>query len=216
MKGLITKEFLYLRRQSKSVLLIFGIFVVFFFALSGAGDQRENLRESAAGIAVAVPVMLTIVLTINATAYDEQAKWDAYVLSLPVSRERIVAARYLSTALLSLTGGGVALLAGLFLLDGLTDPQGLLIIVAASFACPLLLCSILFPLFFRFGLQKARLAIAAIFLLPAAFGLLSNRVSLSFSGAQQALFWKLLPVLAVALVVISYLISCAVYRRKQV
>ena len=216
MKGLITKEFLYLRRQGKSVLLMLGFLVAVFLVMSGTGNQRENLREAAASIAVAVPVMLTIVLTVNATAYDEQAKWDAYVLSLPVSRDRIVAARYLSTALLSLAGGVVALLAGLFLLDGLADPQGLLIMVAASFACPLLLCSILFPLFFRFGLQKARLAIVLIFLLPTAIGLLSNRFGLLFSEAQQALFWKLLPVFAVAFVVVSYLISCAVYRRKQV
>lgn len=216
MKGLITKEFLYLRRQGKSLLLMFGVFVVFFFVLSGTGDQQENLHEAAAGFIVAVPVMLAIMLTINATAYDEQAKWDAYVLSLPVSRDRIVAARYLSAALLSLAGGVVALLASLLLPDGLSSPQGLLIMVAASFACPLLLCSILFPLFFRFGLQKARLAIAAIFLLPTAIGLLSNRFGLFFSEAQQALFWKLLPVFAVAFVVVSYLISCAVYRRKQV
>lgn len=216
MKGLITKEFLYLRRQGKSLLLMFGVFVVFFFVLSGTGDQQENLHEAAAGFIVAVPVMLAIMLTINATAYDEQAKWDAYVLSLPVSRDRIVAARYLSAALLSLAGGVVALLASLLLPDGLSSPQGLLIMVAASFACPLVICSILFPLFFRFGLQKARFAVAALFLLLFVAQFLIGRSGFSLSKAQQALVWQLTPVFALALVVVSYLISCAVYRRKQV
>lgn len=215
MKGLILKEFLYLRRQSKSMLIMFGFLIAMFMIMAKAGGQAENIREAAAGIIVAVPVMLTVMLTINATAYDEQANWDTYVLSLPVSRNRIVAARYLSAALLSLAGSAVALLAGLLLLSGQSDPQGLLIMVAASFACPLLLCSFLFPLFFRFGLQKARLVFAAIFLIPAFAGLLGKDADISLSGAQQALLWELLPVFALIFVVISFLISCAVYRRKQ-
>ncbi len=87
---------------------------------------------------------------------------------------------------------------------------------AASFAVPLLVCSILFPLCFRFGIQKARFAIAAIFLLPTAVGMIVKRFGFAPSAAQQALLWKLSPVVALAVAVISYLISCAVYRRKQV
>ena len=215
MKGLILKEFLYLRRQGKSVLIMFGFLIVMFLVMAEAGGKTGNIREAAAGIIVAVPVMLTVMLTINATAYDEQANWDTYVLSLPVSRNRVVASRYLSAALLSLAGSAVALLAGLLLLNGRSDPQGLLVMVSAAFACPLLLCSVLFPLFFRFGLQKARLAFAIIFLIPVFAGLLGKNADISVSGAQQVLLWELLPVFALIIVVVSFLISCAIYRRKE-
>ena len=216
MKGLMIKEFLCLRHQSRSLLLMFGILAAIFLIMFQAGGRGKALGEAAAVLLVAFPVMLTLVLAINSIGYDEQAKWDAYVLSLPVSRDRIVAARYLSVTLLSLAGAALAFLIGLLLPDLRSSPQGLLIMAAAAFACPLLICSVLLPLFFRFGIQKARFAIAAFFLLPMAVTEIAKRAGSAPSVAQQALLCGLAPAFALAAVVLSYLISCAVYRRKEV
>lgn len=215
MKGLMLKEFLYLRRQSKSLLLVLCFFLAFFLLMAGANGKENGLQEAVAGLMVALPVMLTILLTINATAFDERAHWDSYVLSLPVSRNRIVAARYLSAALLSLAGTVLSFLIGLPLLGGTLSAHDLILMVAASFAFPLFICSVLFPLFFRFGLQKARFAIVVIFLLPTAVELLAKRFGFAVSEGQAEFFCKLSPVLVLAMIVASYFISCAVYRRKQ-
>ena len=91
MTGLITKDFLVMRKMLRSYLLMIVVYTILayldFFDYSF--------------IITFVQVALSV-LPISAFAYDEQSKWDRYAMSLPLGRSRVVGARYLFVLLLTL------------------------------------------------------------------------------------------------------------------
>ena len=91
MTGLITKDFLVMRKMLRSYLLMIVVYTILayldFFDYSF--------------IITFVQVALSV-LPISAVAYDEQSKWDRYAMSLPLGRSRVVGARYLFVLLLTL------------------------------------------------------------------------------------------------------------------
>ena len=91
MTGLIWKDFMVSKRTVKAYLGI----MIFYAALTVMG------MFSVTFVTAFVSVML-IMLPISAFAYDEQAKWDRYAMSLPMGRSRVVGARYLFTLLIVL------------------------------------------------------------------------------------------------------------------
>ncbi|MCI8840806.1 MAG: ABC-2 transporter permease, partial [Oscillospiraceae bacterium] len=85
MTGLILKDLLILRKTLRSYLLILAIYV----AVAFAGYWSASFVGGFMMVMVAM-------LPMNVFAYDKQAKWDVYGLSLPVGRTKTVAARYLA------------------------------------------------------------------------------------------------------------------------
>ena len=84
MTGLILKDLLVMRKALKSYLMIMVLYAVLAYL--------DVLNYSF--IITFIQVML-MVLPLSAFAYDEQAKWDRYAMSLPLGRVRVVGARYL-------------------------------------------------------------------------------------------------------------------------
>jgi ABC-2 type transport system permease protein len=212
MSGLLVKEFLYVRRQAKVLLLMVAFFAVFFLLL----NPESRSVKSVTSALMSIMVMLTVILTINTFAYDELAKWDGYVLSLPIAKGRIVGAKYLFTVILSAAGALVTVLAGEAASGGHLKPEELVAACAGACASPLLLCSILLPMFYKFGLQKARVAFIAVFLIPMVAMPLIEKSGFSVSGAQWMLLLKLSPVILIAVVAASFLISCKIMEHKEV
>lgn len=154
MKGLILKDFINLKAQSKVMLALFG----FYFVLGVAGGNWEMLSF--------ILTLLTVMLPITSLAYDERSKWDRYALTLPISRQDLVFSKYF----LGLTFAGFTFALNLILRrfagaeafgDALTFSLGL-------FGVGLLILAILLPLNFKFGVEKSRLLMMVVFFLPVA------------------------------------------------
>ena len=75
MTGLILKDFLVMRKTLKTYTL----FLIFYAALAALGALPL------ATVTAMVQIIL-IMLPISAFSYDEFAKWDRYVLTLPLGR----------------------------------------------------------------------------------------------------------------------------------
>ena len=207
MKGLIRKDLLYLRQLGKVLGILFVFFVVQFFM---AG-------KDAGGLYAMVIVMLSSILAINLFSYDEQAKWDGYAASLPLSRDTIVLARYV---LVFLMAGSLSVL---LLLAAVVSGHGLSVETAAEigagFGAALLICGILMPLFYRFGTQMARLVTILIILIPSLVVSLWVQAKLPVPSVSEATMEKLIlsfPVFVVLLYVASYFISSSVFRKKEI
>lgn len=206
MKGLLIKDLLYLRQMGRVLVIILVIYGA-MFATAGA----TNLGSGAASIVV----MLTMILTINAFAYDEKSNWDGFGLSLPINRKRMVLEKYLLVLLVS---GSISLLllAACLATGKFTAEDG--VSIAAGFAMALLFPAVLIPLFYRFGTQSARLVIFLFVMIPVLFVVLWKRLNLPLPHITDAMVMQFLwlsPVLILALYVISFLISCAVYSKKE-
>ena len=99
MKGLLLKD-LYNLSSYKTSLLIMVIIV------GVIGFSQENFINL-------IPIMLTTMLgmmALSTFSYDEIAKSDKYVLSLPVSKKEMVKEKYLLTVLANLIGVTVSVL----------------------------------------------------------------------------------------------------------
>ncbi len=213
MTGLMIKDFLVLRKTLKSYLLIIGIYA----ALAALG--MFNISFVAAFISVMV-----MLLPISAFAYDEQAGWDRCAMSLPLGRRKVVTARYLFilvTALVSSAGGAaVSVILSITKSEDMTE---MLATIFTTVGLGLVVSAILLPLCYKLGAERARPYLYLVLFLPMVAIFLAFRmgvhVDASFldrmsPGAQIGSF-ALIPLAGLALVAVSWLISCRIVERKE-
>ena len=196
------KDLLYLKRTTKVLLLLLAFYLVLFMT---AGSE-----SAASGALSGIIVMLTLILSANAFAYDETAKWKTYELSLPVPRHRIVLARYLLTLAFSTALSLCSLLGEWIAYRGVLWESAAAVL--ASWSISLLFCAVLFPAMYKYGSQKARLVLIVFVMLPVLFLLLLSKANLPMPGGSAlTLIFRLLPLLAAAAYGASYGISCRIF-----
>lgn len=215
MTGLIWKDFLVMRKGMKSYLLMIAIYVV----LAWLGVFNYSF------VTTFIQVML-MVLPITAFVYDEQAKWDRYAMSLPLGRGKVVGARYLFVLILTLCTMSAGL-AGIVLIHLLQQEEltEMLLTLAVSSAMGILVPAVILPLSYKLGAERARPFLYAIIFIPViAFVVLGKLKLLDFSGLKRLEALPpstvaggafLLPLGALALLAVSYLISCRVAAGKE-
>ena len=216
MTGLIWKDFMVSKRTVKAYLGI----MIFYAAMTVMG------MFSVTFVTAFVSVIL-IMLPISAFAYDEQAKWDRYAMSLPIGRSRVVGARYLFTLLIVLVSLAFALLAGVAVaVTGKGDLMEVLVSALTTLAVGLLIADVLLPLCYKVGPERARPYLYALVFIPALGLFLAYRMGIHIdtswldrmaqSSPAAVLGLFSLPLLAaLALTFASYLISCRVAAGKE-
>ena len=215
MTGLMIKDFLVMRKNLKSYLMIMVLYAVLAYL--------DVLNYSF--IITFIQVML-MVLPISAFAYDEQSKWDRYAMSLPLGRGRVVGARYLFVLALSLGTAAAGLLGTLLLhLVQQADWMEMLVTLSLSTTIGLLIPAILLPLCYKLGAERARPYLYAVIFIPTILIVLLAKADLLDFSALNALEdlpptvllggVSLLPLAGVALLFLSYLISCRVAAGKE-
>lgn len=211
MKGLLFKDFLLIRRQGKTLLYLLVFYVIFFFVLARSSDKPAD-SGTVAGVVSTIAVMLEYVLILNTLAYDENSKWNRYALSLPVGRNGIVGAKYLFVLLFSAAMGALSLLAEAVLLRGRITGTDAAAVLGVSCLSPLVLCAVLLPVVYRFGLQKTRFVLAAVFLIP---WLLSSALKNHAAAVPWEMILRFSPLAAALLFAGSYFLSCRLYAGRE-
>ena len=216
MTRLIWKDFMVSKRTVKAYLGI----MIFYAAMTVMG------MFSVTFVTAFVSVIL-IMLPISAFAYDEQAKWDRYAMSLPIGRSRVVGARYLFTLLIVLVSLAFALLSGVAVaVTGKGDLMEVLVSALTTLAAGLLIADVLLPLCYKVGPERARPYLYALVFIPALGLFLAYRMGIHIdtswldrmaqSSPAAVLGLFSLPLLAaLALTFASYLISCRVAAGKE-
>lgn len=153
MKGLLIKDLLNLRQTGRVWALLLVVFLVVGF-----------VQQSPAYVGSMLMVML-LLLPVNAMAYDENARWDAYALTMPITRRDLALSKYLLTLLGAAGAALVSVACGLLMGAELGE---VLATVGLLLAVGLCMVSVLLPLLFRFGVQKGRMLMIVIVLLPLA------------------------------------------------
>ena len=215
MTGLIMKDILMMRKVLKSYLLLIVIYIVLayldFFDYSF--------------IITFVQVILAV-MPISAFAYDEQSKWDRYAISLPLGRNRVVGARYLFVLLLTLftVAMGLAGTALLYLVQQ-ADPLEMFLTLMVSTTIGLLIPTILLPLSYKLGAERARPYLYAIIFIPVIAVVLLARAGVLDMSVLKGMELltptalaggaALLPLAGLVLLFVSYLVSCRVAAGKE-
>ena len=208
MKGLILKDLLNAKRNGKSILFVMLLFVV------------VSMSNNDAGYLAGITVMVFTMLSVSTFSYDMIAKWDAYALTLPVTRKQVVGAKYI-VAILADLGGlllSIILGGGIALSRGNSDLTQLAVTGAASFFVALLFVSIIIPLIYRFGVEKSRFLMLAVMIVPILAVTLLGQFGVQFpslSDATIAIAFAAGIVLILAAAYLSFRISCGIFEKKE-
>lgn len=205
MRGLILKDILTLRKYSNSVIAIIGFFTIFSFTTNDSGVISGMI------------VFLFAMMAITSFSYDELAKWDVYALSLPVSRKDVVFGKYLLAVLLTTIGTLLAVLAGLLIsIFKSTSNSELLVSCYGLFCASIIFISVLFPLIYKFGIERARILILIVFAIPTLIMHLLERMGMPVPDESQLVHLaKAVSVFLPVFLCFSAYISLQIYKHKE-
>ncbi len=209
MRGLLLKEFYYMNRYLKTLVVIIGLF--FIGITYHVGNALFMLG--------ALPVLFSIVTTFS-FKYDEKGNFDRYAMCLPVTRRDIVLSRYIVDLLMVAAGTGFSVfLTALYLYR---SAQQLSVEIVSTLIFSFLLGCLIFcvynPLAFRYGYQKSRSILVTIvivlFLLCVPLFLLN--VSLPLPGVQLILIMGIMsPFIVLFLFMASLMFAYIGYSRLE-
>ena len=203
MKGLIIKDLLNLKRQTK----VYFVFILCYGLLS--------LTQGDSTFASGMITVLLAMLPITALSLDERAKWDKLGLSMPISRKDMVMSKYI----LGLALGSLAFIftfvTGILMNSGpLWDVFGFAII---TYSIGMIMLSVILPIMFKFGVEKGRLYMMVAFFSPTI--LLATFASIIPNKPNEALLNSIvysIPFVAIVVLLISMYISVSIYQKKEI
>ena len=140
MLGLIKKDFLLIKANSKSMIIIFIIYLM--MAFQGTFD-----------VTFIVP-LIGIMLFIPTFSYDDFNNWNSYAVTLPDGRKNVVRAKYIASIILTIILGIVSLAIGVGIDYAKTNSINLDETISSLMGTVLssvIIISLLYPIVFKFG-----------------------------------------------------------------
>ena len=210
MTGLVLKDILVLRKSLRTYLL----FLIFYFIMA-------LLDLFSIAFITAFVQVIVMILPMSSFAYDEQAKWDRYAMTLPLGRRAVVGAKYIFVVLMILVAAAFALLSCVALSITAAEPvEENLLSGVASLSVGLLAVELTLPLNYKLGAERARPFLFAIIFIPVILFVLATRAGW-LDGLDQLSSDVVLPLLCLIPLLlllglpVSYLVSCRIVEQKE-
>ncbi|MDI9496494.1 MAG: ABC-2 transporter permease [Bacillota bacterium] len=202
MTGLIIKDLLNLKKQGKIYLLL----VVFYFAMGLVNENTSMFTSMMTMVAVLIPL--------TAMAYDERSKWDRYALTMPISRKNIVMSRYLLGLIFLIVAFVLSMLVNMVISNMKTAENTL--VVLGGFSTGLMLMSVIFPLLFKFGVEKGRIFMMIVIFIPVAALMMISKLGISMPDEEiiKSVIY-LSPIIGAVIFLISIYVSLWIYKKKE-
>lgn len=207
MRGLILKDLFILKQNYKTffVLIIFFILAMF-----------QN--SSAASFTSVINAVFTMMIT-TTISYDNLAKWDKYALTMPITRKEMVLSKYICSIIFNLIGLvlGIVIVFAMGIIRNNLNITEIFISAISSAIVMIIFISLMFPLVYKFGVEKFRIFLILIFMIPVFFILaLSNMTNVGKLIDKWLIYIIIsVPVIAVIGFVLSYFISIKIYENKE-
>ena len=211
MSGLLVKEYYALRRYAKQYVLFF----IFFGALSIYMESMLYFQ--------CMVTMSMCMLIFTGMSYDTLAGWDKFVLTMPVNRKDIVGSKYLCCIIYAIFAiiASTLFSAVLGYIHPMKDDDLMLLAVtAAALLCIIfLIYSILIPLIYKLGVEKTRIVMIAVIMIPI-FGLMSiyqyiPASAWEFIEQHIGLMAAAGAAFCVLVYIISYFVSLSIFNKKE-
>lgn len=160
MKGLILKDFYSLRGSVKQMMIIYVFYVICAFI--GIWDIS---------LFVGLATMMGAMMVVSTFSYDDLAKWEAFALTMPIKRKDLVTSKYIVMLVTMFASAAFSMAIGIGFqtVQERLDLPTLLITCGSVMAVAVFGFCIQLMITFKFGVEKARLTLMAIFLIPTIF-----------------------------------------------
>lgn len=209
MNSLILKDLIMLKGYARTLIIM----IAFFAVVTFTNDDASFLSG--------MIILILAMLPVTSFSYDQQAKWDVFSQTLPVSRKQLVYSKYI-LGLIAIGGGVVlALLLNLLVLFIKKLPINFVELFSANVAIAfvgILFLSILIPLVYQFGVEKSRLISIAVLAVPSVLVITLSKAGVPFAWLDSIAPSVLLGIsgLSVALIfLLSAVISVSIYTKKD-
>lgn len=210
MRGLLIKELLGFRSNSKSFIPMFIIFLALGIITKDTSFIGMMLGSLCLG------------QVMNSFGYDDKASWEKFALSTPITRNDLVVSKYIYSLLLLFISLIITSLfsLGLVVFKIKSDLLEIVLVNYATFYVIGVILFVLLPLIFKFGIEKARnyilpiwgiITVAMIVIMKVFSG--SKIIGITFSKPLILFFLSLLGLVGIFL--ISYKISIGIYLGKD-
>lgn len=206
MKGMIKKELLMVKNNYKTILLSLLIFI--FYSALFEMDMPFFLP------------FMGLMVCISTMNYDEYNNWHAYATTFPKGRINVVKSKYLSTIVITLALTIVSIILSFIIGSdgGSLDVEDSLSTIIGELFIIIFFISLLFPLLFKFDLEKGR--IAMIILVLGIFGILYFEkviydIPTYITNFFDSYFPIVFVILSLILLPISYCISKIIYLHRE-
>lgn len=201
MKGLLYKD----------IRLLFNIAKFFFVSMCVLLAVGMIFPKSSMMLAFAVIFISSLVT--STLSYDEIDRWDVYSGVLPVSKAQYVSSKYILSLLLSVPAVLIAS-AGYIINHGFGKESVSYIFIYILLG--LFYPAIAFPLIFKYGYAKGKIAVVLIGAVSGAAGALAGNSDFIYGqlAVSPAIFIAAGSA-SIVLFAISWAISVAVYRKKE-
>lgn len=207
MLGFIKKDLLLVKNNFKSILIalvIYGLFII------------TNEMDAS----FILPFMMFMIV-VSTFSYDDYNKWNTYAVTLPFGRENIIKGKYIATTILIL---GVSIL-GIMLsfvvygIRGDFNLENTFSLCLGYLAAIIFMISIIYPIIFKYGSEKGRIAMFTFsFLIVAIAGIVSKfdiKISETFLNFMDNYGLFIILGIVVLMFVGSYFISLKIYKKKE-
>ncbi len=207
MRGLIKKDLFIIKNNLRTLLIMFAIFAIILT------NGNSNIGF--------IATFLSISIMMSTFSYDEYNKFDAFAVTLPNGRKNIVASKYLATILIIVIS--TLLMSILTILMGIVrNNLNIEEIISSGFGCLIsvfIVQSIIYPIIFKFGIEKSRIGLfVGIFLVAGIFALIS-KLGIHLSDSTLSILNNygliIFSISSVVIMVLSYLVSKHIYLKKE-
>ena len=209
MLGLIKKDFLLIKANLKSMIIIFVIYIM--LAFQGTFD------------ATFIIPLIGIILFLSTFSYDDFNNWNSYAVTLPNGRKNVVRAKYIASIILMIILAVVAFSIGIGISYIKTNSINLDEIISSLMGTMLsivIINSLLYPIVFKFGATNGRIILFAVVFGIAGIGTLIAQFIdmapiINIINKLDNYLLIVIPIIYIILLGISYLISSKIYQNKE-
>ena len=209
MLGLIKKDFLLIKANSKQMVIIFIVYLM--LAFQGTFD------------ATFIVPLIGIMLFISTFSYDDFNNWNSYAVTLPDGRRNVVRAKYIASIILTVILGAVALAisAGIsYTKTNSINVDEIMSSLMGTMLSSVIIISLLYPIVFKFGATNGRIILFAVVFGIAGIGALiaqfvDTTPIINMINRLDSYSLIAIPIISAILLGISYLISNKIYQNKE-
>lgn len=203
MKGLIRKDLYMIWNYGRMLLLMSAVFL----AVSAVAEQNYFF--------VVYPVLFGGILPVTLISYEERDGWNRLCDALPLSRKTVVNERYVMTILcfLALYLLTMAVQAAVLIPKG--RAAELVQLACLLPGVGLIAPAVMIPVTLRWGVEKGRIAYFIFIGVVVALGVMgANAITDLNAEVGGPVMWAI-PVVAVALFALSWLLSIRIYEKRE-
>lgn len=216
MKGLLIKDFCLLKESKKFIIIV--ILIAGCLLFTGKGENIDFV--------LGYLTMLFFIITLSTLSYDEMDQGYAFLMTLPVSREKYIVEKYIFGVIFGLVGWciGIVITGAYQMMFSQKPLEQFFLEALIMFGGVLLLQAFVFPIQIKFGSEKGRYAMFAIGI-GAALGFMAlGKMMQSFQIdldskliwlAGQRWFGLVCILFVLTAFVLSCFVSCRIMKKKE-